>query len=496
MKTASIKVNFFYSALHKVLAVVIPIVITPYLARVLEADGNGSLSFVASISSYFILFSNLGIETYGQRLIAIHRDDSAYLKKCTLEISILRLTVTLLALFVYGVCFVSPLNPSDNLLYAVYALPILAVALDFTWFFQGVENYRVLAISNIITRFTYVALVFLLVKGKGDLTTAALLAAGNTIVPFALSMPFLYKYFGGKIEGGINPIRHLKDCFVYLIPTIAIQIYTVLDKTMIGVITHSDFENGYYEEAEKLIKMPLTVIMTLNTIIRARIAYYYGNGEEDKIKSLVEKSANLSMMLIMPITFGFAAVIPTLVPVYLGAGYEKCVLLMYALLPLLPIITISNLYGSHYYTPCGKQKTSNIFLIAGALFNAALNTVLIYFWQSLGAAIASVCAELLVTTLYAVFAAKFFSLWSIVKLSWKYFLASAIMFGAVFTMEYFLPVGIWYLVAEIAAGVVIYPVLLAAFRSEFFLFYTRMFFRKIFRRRNKEKKEEGDAKDA
>ena len=159
---------------------------------------------------------------------------------------------------------------------------------------------------------------------------------------------------------------------VYFIPTVAVQIYTVLDKTMIGLITESDFENGYYEQAEKLIKLPLTLITTLFVIMRSRISYYYSLNEYDKIQDLIKKSANVAFGFSLPMMLGVIAVAPTLVPVYLGEGYEKCILLLYVFSPIIPIISLSNLIGTHYYTPFDKQKTSNIFLIGGALLNVAL----------------------------------------------------------------------------------------------------------------------------
>ena len=320
VKATSIKKNYIYSLLNKLLAVVVPILVTPYIARVLGPDGNGVISYVSSISSYFILVANIGIETYGQRVIAIHRDDKAYLKKFFIEITILRALLTFVCLSVYSVWFISSLNKTNNILYAVFALSVFAVVFDFSWFFQGVENFRLLAVVNIITRITYVVLTFLFVKTKQDLNVAALLLVGNTILPFFLSVPFLCKYMKGKVKGDIKPFNHFKECMVYFIPTIAVQIYTVLDKTMIGLITHSDFENGYYEQAEKLVKLPLTLITTLFIIMRSRISYYYSQGKYDSIKVLIEKSANIAFGFSLPLMAGMIAVATTLVTVYLGAG--------------------------------------------------------------------------------------------------------------------------------------------------------------------------------
>lgn len=489
MAESSIKKNYLFSLINKLFAVLVPILVTPYLARVLNADGNGVISYINSISSYFILVANLGIETYGQRVIAIHRDDKAYLKKFFIEITLLRVLLTTVCLVVYGVCFISSINKVNNIIYTIFALSIFAVIFDFTWFFQGVENFRLLALTNIISKIIYIVLVLVFVKNKQDLNYAALFSVFNTILPFVLSMPFVFKYLKGKIEGKIQPFSHFKECMVYFIPTVAVQIYTVLDKTMIGLITKSDFENGYYEQAEKLVKLPLAIITALFIIMQSRVSYYYAQEKYDEIKVLINKSANVALCLSLPIMLGVIAIAPKLVPIYLGAGYDKCILLLYVFSPIIPIISISNLIATHYYTPFNKQKISNIFLISGAVFNIILNSFLIYFFKSTGAAIASVCAELLITTLYMIWARKFVDLKIFLKIGYKYLIAAAIMFVPVFLMDYYLPTNIWILLAEVGVGIAVYFIMLLILKVEFVYTYLRLFgnkLAKLFGKKNKE----------
>ncbi|MDE7384826.1 MAG: polysaccharide biosynthesis C-terminal domain-containing protein [Anaeroplasmataceae bacterium] len=272
-----------------------------------------------------------------------------------------------------------------------------------------------------------------------------------------------------KLEGKIQPFKHFKECMVYFVPTIAIQIYTILDKTMIGLITNSDFENGYYEQAEKIVKLPLTVITTMNIIMRSRISYYFSNKEFDKIKVLTRKSTCFSLMLSIPIMLGSIAIAKKFVPFYLGSGYDECILLIYILAPLILIISLSNLLGTHYYTPYNLQRTSNKFLIIGAIVNVILNIPLIYFFKSKGAAIASVSAELIITVLYIIFAKKFFTFKELFLCGYKYCIGGVIMFGATFTLDYYLPNTIWYLLLEISCGIGIYFLVLLLIKDQFLL---------------------------
>lgn len=463
----SIKKNYIYNLLNKFVALLIPILVTPYLSRVLEADGNGAISYVASVSSYFLLIANLGIETYGQCLISMYRNDRSYLKRLFWEIFVLRSVITFLCIAIYLVIFLVISSGRNNLLYVVFAFNIIAVVLDFTWFFQGLEKFRLIALTNMVAKAAYVVIVLLFVKSKADMVLSALFTVASTVGPFLLSFPFVFRYIGGKVEGGIKPFSHLKECMVYFVPTVAVQIYTVLDKTMIGLITRSDFENGYYEESEKIIKLTLTLITSLFVIMRSRISYYYSIGETERIQSLIKKSANVAFGLSLPIMFGMIAIAPKFIPVYLGDGYEKCITLIYALSPLVPIISISNLIGTHYYTPFNRQKTSNYFLIIGAVVNVVLNGVLITFYKSLGAAIASVCAEFIITTLYMIFARDFINIKGLLKTSVKYLIASIIMFVPVVLMDRVLPLSIGWLILEVLTGSVVYALSVLLLRVEF-----------------------------
>lgn len=471
---SNIKKNYIFNMMSKVIALLVLIFVTPYLSRALGADGNGKLSYIASIVSYFVLFANIGIETYGQRIIAVHQNDKGYLKKISLEIGILRIILTIISLALYYVIFVL-VYQNNQVLYALYGITLLMTAFDFSWFFQGIEDFKILALSNMISRIVYIPLVLVFVHDQSDINIAAILTILSTVVPYALCLPKMIAYFNGvKLPSKLQPFNHFKPCMIYFIPTIAIQIYTVLDKTMIGLITKSDFENGYYEQAEKIVKLPLTIITSLNIVMRSRISYYFSIGRIDEIKCLMNKSCHFTMCLSIPICLGLCAVASNFIPIYLGEGYEKCIVLLYVFSPIIIIISLSNFLGTHYYTPFDLQKTSNRFLIIGAIINLVLNSFLIYLFKSIGAAMASVIAETVITCLYIYFSKKIFSPINFIKFGYKYIISGLIMFGVVFFInnmwiynELTKFTSILYLILEVGIGIIIYFGLLLIIKDSF-----------------------------
>lgn len=154
--------------------------------------------------------------------------------------------------------------------------------------------------------------------------------------------------------------------------------------------------------------------------------------------------------------------------------------------PIIIIISLSNFLGTHYYTPFDLQKTSNRFLIIGALINLVLNSFLIYFLKSIGAAIASVIAEGVITCLYIYFSRKIFEPINFIKIGYKYIISGLFMFAAVFIFntlwlysDFSKFKAISYLVLEIGIGIIIYFGLLYILKDSFVFDSTKKVLNKL-----------------
>ena len=99
-KTSSVKKNFAYQMIYEVLVLILPFVTSPYIARVIGAEGLGTYSYSYSVAYYFVLFSLLGIKNYGNREIAKARDDSAKLNKTFVNIATLHILISIVSVLV------------------------------------------------------------------------------------------------------------------------------------------------------------------------------------------------------------------------------------------------------------------------------------------------------------------------------------------------------------------------------------------------------------
>ena len=488
-KKPTIRKNFVYNLLYQVFLVIIPVVTTPYLARVLHSDGIGQFSFSYSIASYFLLLGNLGFSYYAQREISKCQDDKHKQSCIFWEICIIRFGATIIAGCGLIVLSLFPYFSDYRFLLQLLSILVFANAIDPSFVFLGNENFKELTIRNIIVKSLMVASVFIFVRFESDLWKYCLIQGLNPFVSALIMIPFLRNYLVKVKREELSPWKHVVPSLRLFVPTIAISVYTMLDKTMIGLLVQgeitviedgtevvkkiADIESGYYNQAEKIVKLLLTIVAALGGVLVPRNAYLYANGKEKEADLNVQKGFSVAFFLAVPLSLGLIAISDNFCPWFFGPGYEKVPLLMRILAGLILAIGFNNVYGPQHLIPSGKDRQYTIAVVAGAAINFGLNIVLVYFYASIGAAIASVVAEAAILIIMAFMCRKRFSIPRILLSGWKNIVAGIIMFLPCFSMGLFLPSSPIYTILIVFVGFVTYIGMLALLKDHFFLSFIR-----------------------
>ena len=168
------------------------------------------------------------------------------------------------------------------------------------------------------------------------------------------------------------------------------NIYTVLDKTMIGAIIPDKSEVGFYEQGQKIIKMLLTVITSLGTVMLPRMSNIIAKGEKGKTVLYIRTSIKLVTILCSAIAFGLMGIAPVLAPVYLGNEFVDCAQIITLLSISVFFIAWANVVRTQYLIPNRYDNIYVISTIVGAVLNFLINYMLIPHYQSNGAAIGTV----------------------------------------------------------------------------------------------------------
>lgn len=465
-KTIGIKKNFILNTLYQIVLLITPFITAPYISRVLESSGVGIYSYTYSIEMYFSLFAALGTGSYGLREIARNRNDKYKRSQLFWEIELLTVITTAVSLVFWGVWIL--FNDTYKVYYIILTLYLLATMFDISWFYTGLEQFKHIVLSNTIFRLLGIVALFLFVKTKTDVGIYTLIMS-LTVLGGNLSMWIYLPKYITKVK--IHELRirpHFKESLIYFIPTISTSVYTVLDKTLIGAITHNESENGYYEQATKIINMAKTVtFVSLNNILGSRISYLFAEERYDEIRCRIRQSIDYIAFMGIGICFGLSGVASRFVPIFFGQGYDKVVILLQMLSPIIVIIGISNCIGSQYYSPIGLRALSAKFLIVGACVNLVLNLVLIPKFWGYGAVVASVIAETVIAVLYVKFCDRYVTAEIIAKKLWKKVIAGLGMFGVIMLIDKIITSNIVALIAECAAGFVVYLLILCVLRDGF-----------------------------
>ena len=457
--------NFIYNLLFQILNIVAPLITTPYIARVLGADGVGIYSYTSTIATTFALFATLGSSIYGQREIAMQQSDLQARSTVFWELLILRLGTTLLVTIAYLVlCFLY----RDYTVYLLLCLFIvIAPMLDTSWLFTGMENFKVTVTSNSIIRLLIIASLFLLVRKPEDLGAYIAINAASGVlgtVYLFFSLPHYVKPVPLK---QLNILQHLPGVIKYFIPIIAVQIYSQIDKLMLGAMGANAAENGYYEQARKLTNLVVVMTTALNTVLLPRLSNLFGKDDKKAMVQTYQETFHFTLLLLLPIAVGLFMISDEFILWFLGADFIKTAALLKWSCLLIIFMTIGNFIGMQYLNPTGQQgKMTVVYLIAAGV-NVVLNLLMIPRLLSEGAIIASVVAEAISCGAQIWLLQRSEYRFPMLKGVWKCGVAAAAMAGAIWLFNAQVPVsGMVETLADILLGAASYFAVLLLLKEE------------------------------
>lgn len=403
-KKASLTLNFVMNAILTMSQFLFPLITFPYISRILLPTGTGKVSFATSVVSYFALFAQLGIPTYGIRACAKVRDDRKALERTVQELFLINLIMSILAYIVLflAIAFV-PRMRQEKALFLIVGLTILFNAIGMEWLYKALEQYTYITVRSIIFKLIAVVAMFVLVHEQKDYV----IYGGISILAASASNVFnffhAHKYVSIKPVGSYNFRQHLKPIVIFFAMSCAATIYTNLDTVMLGFMT-SDAEVGYYNAAVKIKSILVSVVTSLGVVLLPRASYYVEHKLMDEFYRITQKAINFVFLIAVPLTVYFILFAKEGIFFLSGSEYASSILPMQVIMLTVFFIGLTNIMGIQMLIPLGKEKMVLYSEIAGAIADLILNTLLIPIMASTGAAIGTVVAE------GVVFAVQFWAL--------------------------------------------------------------------------------------
>lgn len=463
IRLSNIRKNFAYSVSYQILIIILPLITSPYVSRVLGASGLGAYAYTNSISSFVAMFGLLGISNHGSRTVAALGNNKKKRSEAFWNIWTIQALFTIITLIAYIIYVIFFCKTEYQTLFFVEIMVILSTLFDISWFFFGIEKFKLTATrSSLMTLLSFI-LIFILVRDKNDIIWYTTILVTGTLISNIILWPCLkseVNFVKPKIQ---KILPHLKPAFIMFLPVLGVSIYKRMDKIMLGYMTEVS-EVGLYENAEKTITIPMGVIAALGNVMLPKMSYLFANKSKEKINWYMHKSMEFTSCISSAMAFGIAAIANCFSPVFFGKEFTATGTLIMILSPTIIFISWASVIKTQYLIPIHRDKEFIISVCLGAITNLMLNTLLIPQAGAKGAAIGTFFAELSVM-LYQTFCIRNeLPIIKYVKNSSFYFFAGLLMYIIVKTTESILKVnGISLIIIETIVGGIIYCTLCGAF---------------------------------
>lgn len=433
----SLKRNAIFNIIYQLVQIGVPIILIPILSGRLKTDGSGNYAFIHSIVMYFSYFAFLGVNYYGTRTIARvkHLGESTTVRHFWIIFFAKSLT-SIVAII--GYLTFSFIYWQNQVVLFTQLFFLVANLLDVSWFFSGDENFKSLCLRNVLIKTLSLILIILFVHDQSDIGIYSLILGlaevANQIFMWALLIKRKVLSRGCFI--GIfwqDVFLALKGMFIFFIPQLLIELYTILNTTILGVVWGSSgsySEVGVFDYANKIVSVLTTIAVSLGIVFLARLSSLSSENNDEEVKQKIKQSMYYALFISIPLVIGIIGTGHSFIKWFLtGDDWSKVGILLYFLPLKVIFVAISNTLGVQYLISTGKMKKYIISVAGGAVVCIALNIALVKPLGAIGSAIAVVVAEACVTLIQCLLVRKEINVLSILKELWKPAVAGAIMGG-------------------------------------------------------------------
>ena len=441
--------NYLYNLSYQILTIILPIITVPYVTRIFTSEDLGNYGFYNSIVSYFSLFAMLGIGIYGTKQIAAARDVSSTFW----NIYVIQVAASILALLVYIIVIYS-IPQMSGIIPLILSITLFSKMIDISWLFTGKEDFKKITLRNTMVKVAGVISIFTFIKSSEDLYLYIfLIVIFDFLGQFVMWIPakkfIKHPSFDTKIN--LHPIVLL------FLPQVAISLYVVLDRTLLGLLgSYSDV--GIYEQGQKLTSILLTVVSSLGAVMLPRVANLLSERKEKEAQNMVRFSFILYNLIIFPMIFGLIAINEVFVKLFLGQNFQDVKYVLYIIVFNIMFIGWTNILGYQVLVVRNKNKEFMLSTTIPAFVSVAVNIAVIPFFGYIGASMTAVIVEFLAFTIQWYYSRNIINKNLLFNKDLaKIICSSLVMFGAVMTCKMILGLdGIIGLIIYLAVGGISY----------------------------------------
>ncbi|WP_375103849.1 oligosaccharide flippase family protein [Paenibacillus sp. RS8] len=446
--------NVIFMALYQLLILIVPFITLPYVSRILGPQGIGIAAYSDAVVGYFMLISQLGIHLYGKREIAKVNQDTSKRSSAFIEIFYIQLFMSIISIIFY-LAFVLFFFDNYKRILLIQSIMLFSSLLDISWLYFGMEKFKITILRNMIVKLISIIFIFMFINSSDDLSIYIFVIAISTFISQIIMWFNIKKYITFNKINFRGILKRFYPILKLFIPVLAIQLYVIVDKTMLGIFSNVQ-EVGLFENANKITRVPILVITSLGIVMLPRMTNLIATGKDRIAADYIEKSLLYTMFIAFAFAFGMFGVSNTFVPLFLGEAFSDSIILVKILTPILIFISWGNVFRTQYILPNGLDNLYTKSVIYAAGLNILLNFVLIKYYGAIGAALASIISESLICIYQSVKIKSKFRMGYYLKNCIKYFVSGLIMMVIVMFIGKIYPVKVSTVIFQILVGAVFY----------------------------------------
>ncbi len=377
--------NFFSLLLLQGVNYLVPLIVFPYLVRVLGVDGFGLYNFIFYVIWMGVVISDYGFDLSATKLISINRDDSKKIDEIFSAVMIIKSMLALLFLiFLTLLILIFEKFSNEWLLYYLAFGFVIGQALFPTWFFQGIERMRYITALNALSKLIFTLLIFVFIEGKEDLDLLFLFNSLGAVTAGSIALYIALKRFGVNLKTvPFNTLKfYLHDGWYIFLSRLGVEMYTSLNIILLGFFVN-DTVLGYFSIVEKIIRAIGNILEPLT-----RAAYpYLSKVYKSDIGAFFKKNIQLSIIIaaiMIPLSYGVYFYGYLLLELISG---EKPQTLLLEINSILVWILVIYLYGSQFTNALvilSKTKLLNRIIVSALIINIITAPIVLYFFGIVG----------------------------------------------------------------------------------------------------------------
>lgn len=391
--------NTIYKSILSFASIVIPLLVGPYIARLLDVELYGIYNKIYAEFQIFLVFASFGIYTFGVREISKIRDDKVKVAQLFSNLFLISILSNLIILIIYLIfAFITSTSNISLIIYIIFTIQFLGNMVYIEFVNEALENFKFITIKTIIVKLLYLVAIFVFIRKSSDIISYAIVVSLVVFLNNFISFIYAKRKLGFDFSN-IKIKKYLLPLFVILIISNTDLLYGQLDKVLLGRTIGGVAVTLYY--------IPYYLIATITTIAYSvinvsipRLSYVLVNEGKQRYEEVLKKSISALLFLILPLCFGVLVLANEVMVIYSGQNYLSAVPILILACVERVIISCQSVMTNLVMYPNNQENKILKYNLVFGIVNIILNVILIISGKfTVFTAMLTTCISILLVTI-------------------------------------------------------------------------------------------------